>query len=103
MFDFVDENESEPIDENYSELKPEDFSNNLSKYSSECLCNIIICDRYIGIGKDIAIIAMEELGQRRVNGEQFEFETYIDKTFNDLPKIDLGNVDIKSILKQAIK
>lgn len=75
---------------------------NLSKYSSEKLCEMIVCDRYFGCYKELAIICMEELANRRIAGNQYDFESYIEKSYNELPKLDFSIPDIGDVMRQVI-
>jgi hypothetical protein len=75
---------------------------NLPKYSSQKLCEMIVCDRYFGCYKAIAIMCMEELAARRTAGDEYNFEDYIDKAFNELPKLDFSIPDIGDVLRQVI-
>jgi hypothetical protein len=45
---------------------------------------------------------MEELSKRRLAGDTFHFESYIDKVYNELPVLDFSIPDIRSVLQQAI-
>jgi hypothetical protein len=45
---------------------------------------------------------MEELANRRVAGDTFDFETYIEKSFNELPKLDFAIPDLGDVLRQVI-
>jgi hypothetical protein len=75
----------------------QEFKDNLSKMSNEKLCEVIVSHRYLGILKDQAVLSMEELSARRVNGDQFHYEKHIDELFSTLPKI---NIDLNSIMKK---
>ena len=79
--------EEEDDDENYI-LDPKEIIPNLVNYSTQKLCNMIVCDRYLGLNKEIRIGCMEELAKRRLAGDSFLYEEYIEKTLTDLPKID---------------
>jgi len=74
---------------------------NLPVYSNEKLCEMIVCDRYFGFGQKIQVICMEELAKRRVAGDTFDFESYIDKAYKQLPVLDFKK-DIRDVLKQAM-
>lgn len=76
---------------------------NVPSYSNEKLCEMIVCDRYFGMGKEISLICMEELGKRRATGDTFDFEEYIDKSYKELPELNFEMPDLRSILNQAIK
>ena len=73
---------------------------NISDYSTEKLCEMIVCDRYLSLNKELTAFCMEELGKRRVNGDDFQFEEFIDKSFKSLPILDFSVPDLKSILTQ---
>jgi|SRR5271166_3415818 len=90
----------EPIED--VKLDLEKIKATLPQYSSEKLCEMIVCDRYFGFGEKISPICMEELARRRIAGDTFEFESYIDQTYKELPVLDLNIPDIRSILNQAI-
>jgi hypothetical protein len=75
---------------------------NVPSYSSEKLCEMIVCDRYFGCYREIAVMCMEELAKRRLAGDVFNYETYIDNSYNDLPKLNFGVFDIREALQQAI-
>lgn len=93
-------------DYNFEELPPEinvqDIAPKLPQYSMTKLCDIVICDRYLGFNHDLAVLCMEELGKRRVAGDTFEFEDYIDREYKALPKIDSSMIDLRSALGQMI-
>lgn len=80
-------------------LPEQDTSNpqeELTKMSNEKLCEIVVVYRYLGMLKDQSILAMEELGNRRKNGDPFEYEKEIEKMHQSLPKIKLDMKDIMS-------
>ncbi len=98
------------IDDEYDEL---DFSkeiknislslervkDNIPNFSSEKLCEMIVCERYFGFQPEISIMCMEELSKRRINGSTFDFENYIESSLEQLPKIESKLPDIQSIIK----
>ena len=69
-------------------------------YTSEKLCEIIVCDRYFGSFNAFAVSCMEELADRRIKGDQFEFEKYIESSLKDLPKLDFSIPDIGNVMRQ---
>lgn len=75
---------------------------NIPTYNSKKLCEMIVCDRYFGFNPDISIMCMEELAKRRVSGDTFEFENYIEESMKGLPALDFSGFDIRKILSQAI-
>lgn len=80
-----------------SEEEKQEFINNLNKFSNTKLCEIVITNRYIGVMRDEAVLSMEELVKRRNNGDNFDYETYIQQEFEKLPKLDLDLNKILSI------
>lgn len=83
---------------NIIDFDPAKIKNKLCNYSSQKLSDIIVCDRYLGLNKDLAIFCMEELALRRSNGDNFDYESYIDEEFNKLPPIVLNAGGISDIL-----
>lgn len=76
---------------------------NLPTYSNEKLCEMIVTDRYLGFGKKLDTMCMEELAKRRIAGDTFNFEKYIEQAQSELPVLDFGTLpDIRTILNQAI-
>jgi hypothetical protein len=76
---------------------------NIQEYSNEKLCEMIVCDRYFGFEEKIAPICMEELAKRRINGDIFDFETYIDQAYKSLPVLNFTIPDLRTVLTNAIK
>ena len=89
-----DEDDDSDLDEDLDVLDFDDIKKNMDKHTTKSLCDIIVCDRYISFNKDLRVLCMEELAKRRLNGDEFQYEEYIETTLNELPKI---NIDIPSI------
>lgn len=96
--DFLDDGE----DVELVQLDLDQVKANLPTYSNEKLCEMIVCDRYFGFGKKIDIMCMEELAKRRIAGDTFNFESYIEKQYNELPVLDLKTPDLREILTNAM-
>lgn len=99
--DFLKDDLPEEITE-YKPLNIQTVKEKIPAYSSEKLCEMIVCDRYFGCYKEIAILCMEELANRRVAGNNFEFENYIEKAYNELPKLEIAIPDLGDVLRQII-
>ena len=97
MFDENDEDLEE-----FENVDREEIKKDLPNYDSKKLCDIIISDRYLGFDPDLALSCMQELGQRRVNGDIFDFEGYIEKEYNQLPKLDFTMPDFSSSLNKIL-
>lgn len=87
----------------YEEINVEEIVKNFPNYTSQKLCDIIVCDRYLGLMNDLSILCMKELVLRREKNEIFNFEEYIDQKYNELPKIDFSFPDIGTIIKSIKK
>lgn len=90
------------------EIKNVNFDLDLIKtkvptFSSEKLCEMVVCERYLGFNPEIAVMCMEELAIRRIAGDNFIFEDYIDKALNKLPKLNFNMPDLRSVLNNVIK
>jgi hypothetical protein len=90
--------EPDNYDEDFEELSEEEIKKNISKFSMKKLADVIVMSRYIGIYKDLAISAMEELSARRSNGNNFNYEEYINDNFNKLPKINFSIPSLNNII-----
>ena len=95
-------------DEDYEE-EIDDFDlishlkTNIKKYNSNKLCEIVVCNRYLGFHAEASILAMEELAKRRIDGDNFDFENKIDSLLKELPVIDFSGLpDFRQILNQVI-
>ena len=97
---FSDENSNEPIENVQLDLGQ--IQDNVSKYSNEKLCDMIVCDRYFGLEEKISPICMEELANRRLAGDTFNFEHYIEQAYKELPVIDMSMPDLRAVLGQAM-
>lgn len=86
-----------------SNIDLELIKSNVPNYTSQKLSEMIVCDRYLGFSKDVAILCMEELSKRRQLGDQFDFESFIENSLKDLPKLDILTPSFKDILNKAIK
>jgi len=75
---------------------------NLPKYNSQKLCEMIVCDRYFGCYKEIALMCMEELASRRIAGDEYNFEDYIESAFTELPVLNFNIPDLGDVLRQVI-
>ena len=93
-FDNEEINSDEEVDLDISTI------DNVEKFTSQRLCDIIVCYRYLGLHKSLSILCMEELGKRRVNGDNFIFEKYIEEAMKDMPVLNLGIPDLGDILRQ---
>lgn len=90
----------EPIEEVKLDLS--EIEKNIQNYSNEKICEMIICDRYFGLEKSLSIVCMQELSKRRLAGDTFNFETYIEVNQKDLPVLDFSISDIRTVLTQAV-
>ena len=94
--DLSEEIEYQPLDLNVVKDK-------IPTYSTEKLCEMIVCDRYFGCFREIAIMCMEELAKRRIAGDSFPFEEYIDASFRKLPELSFTTPNLRDVLQKAAK
>jgi hypothetical protein len=92
----------EGIPGDYKPLDPKNVKEKLPTFTSEKLCEMIVCDRYFGCFNEIAIDCMEELAKRRIEGSDFEFEKYIEKSFAELPVLEFKIPDLGDVLRTII-
>lgn len=78
-------------------LDIESIKTKIPSFSSEKLCNMIVCHRYLSVSSEISLFCMEELAHRRINGDSYPFEEIINSNFNKLPKLNT-NMDLSTIL-----
>lgn len=89
-FDF-EANDCELDDSEKKELSEDD----LKSFSNEKLCSIIVCSRYLLNNSDLALKCINELGNRRSNGDSFNYEEYIELQLKKMPKINIqGTLDM---------
>ena len=74
----------------------------IPSYASEKLCEMIVCERYIGFHPEVSVLCMEELARRRDAGDEFDFETHIDNAYKSLPKLDFTVPDLRSVLTTLV-
>ncbi len=87
----------------HTTLNMDIVKNNVPQYSTEKLCDMIVCDRYFGFEQKISVVCMEELAKRRASGDSFDFESYIDKAYSELPVLNFETPDLRAVLGQALK
>jgi hypothetical protein len=92
--------ENNDSSESFIRLDLEVIKNNLPQYTSTKLCEMIVCDRYFGFNQKIAVMCMEELAQRRLTGDIFDFETYIEESLKQLPVLNFKMPDLQNTLRQ---
>jgi hypothetical protein len=100
MIDFDEFDNTEEL--NGFTLDLEEVRSKLPTYPTKKLCEMVVCDRYFGCFKEIAIMCMEELSNRRIAGDDFDFESYIDQAHKQLPKLSLNIPNLQDVLKQVI-
>ena len=83
--------------EELSDTDPKDIEKNISQFSNEKLCEIIVSFRYLGLMREEAVICMTELSNRRVAGSIFNYEKGIQDIIDSLPKID---IDLNDMFKK---
>lgn len=75
----------------------------IPQYPKEKLCEMIVCDRYFGFNKEITVMCMEELATRRMKGDDFLFEKYIEESLAKLPPLNFSMPDLRATLTSLVK
>lgn len=92
--------DADETDDDYKEMTEEQIKENLITFSAIKLADIVIANRYLGLYKNLAIDAMAELGKRRVGGDSFQYEVYIEDKLKELPKLDFSLPALGSLFDQ---
>jgi hypothetical protein len=98
----IDDSDESEEDLEYEPISLDEFKKNIPQYTSQKLCELIAINRCFGSYKEQSIICMEELAARRIAGDDYNFEDYIDKAFGELPKLDFAIPDLRDVLRQVI-
>lgn len=64
---------------------------------SKLLAANVVAYKVLGMKKDLAVACMAELSKRRLGGESFDYEDYIESEVAKIPKPQ--NIDIVSVTK----
>lgn len=64
----------------------------MTEISNEALAAIVISYRALGVNRDKAIAAMEELAYRRLKGNTFDYEAFIANKLSEIPKPVPANI-----------
>jgi len=70
----------------------------ITSFNSEAICAIIVVNKYLNQDNECTSTCMKELAARRANGEDFDFETFIDEEFKKLPVVNTESLDFRTIL-----
>lgn len=70
----------------------------IPNYNDNKLADIVISFRHLGLFKNLFIAAMEELAKRRNEGNEFDYEKYIEDNLALLPKLDFKIPDLSSLI-----
>lgn len=64
----------------------EELQDSIKKAESKDLAAQVVIYRALKLRKEIATLCMQELALRRKNGEDFDYESWIDEKVAELPK-----------------
>jgi hypothetical protein len=73
------------------------MENKFKSADSKTLAAQIVLFKTLGVGKENAVKCMEELSFRRTNGDDFQFENWIEEEVKKVPKTT--NSNFSSMLK----
>lgn len=86
----------------FEELNIDKVKEKIPTHSSTKLCEMIVCDRYFGCYAEVAVACMEELAKRRTAGDNFDFESYIEKSYNELPKLEINLPNLADVMRSLV-
>jgi hypothetical protein len=76
--------------------------NNISTIDSKSLAAYVVLYRTLGMHKDLSVLCMQELCLRRNNGDNFEYEKFIDEEISKVPKpSDVSLNGIMSLIESS--
>lgn len=90
-------------DDDFEELSEEEILAKLPEFKNVKLADIIVAHRYLGVCKALYIPCMEELAKRRIAGDNWDFEKYIDEQIAQMPKISFNLTDVNQAIEQLRK
>lgn len=96
------DNEQSPPEEAFG-LDLNKIKSSIPTYTSEKLCAMIVCDRYFGFGQEMTVACMQELATRRIGGDTFHFEKFIEEELAKLPPLNFGVPDLRATLAGLTK
>ena len=99
IFNIDDSDDLPELDANKS-ISLDTIKSNIVNYDSKKLCQIIVSNRYLNMNKELAVLAMQELSIRRQNGDQFNFEEFIEESLNQLPELNFSMPDLRVLLNK---
>ena len=76
----------------------EELKEDISNFTSDKLCQIVVAYRYLNYNEELAICAMTELGKRRSAGDNFDFESLIETSLAELPPLNFNLPDIRTLI-----
>jgi len=88
----------EELDDVVENLTEDQIRAQIHTFASTKLADVVIMARYIGLYKDLSVDAMKELSDRRVAGDSFKFEEYIEDNLSKLPKLNFTMPSIASLI-----
>jgi len=68
----------------------------ISERESKALAATVVAHRAIGFCKQEAVAAMEELLVRKINGDTFDYNSYIEEKIKEMPEPTIGEKQIES-------
>ena len=101
------------IENNLEDLEPEERNRlikekqlaSIESSPSKSLAAYVVAYRALGIGKDIAVACMGELAKRKADGDEFDFESYIEQEVSKIPQpngVDYAKI-IRGMQKDIVK
>jgi hypothetical protein len=71
-------------------MESDKLKEHCASVTSKILASYVVVFRLLDINKELAIFSMEELDRRRIAGDDFDYESYIDEELKNSPPSKLG-------------
>ncbi len=74
----------------------------IEEQTSQALAAKVVSYRILNLNKEAAIEAMQELSRREANGDNFDYDSYINKKIEEIPSPSMGHERMET-LKQTLR
>lgn len=84
------------------QLSLEQLNDLIKSSSDESLATRVVIYRLLGLQKSLAILCMQELEKRRLAGNTFDFNSYIQEALDQSPKPEINKKNM-SLISNLLK
>jgi len=84
-------------------MEKEKKVNKVSDLASKALCAYIVSYRALGVNKQLSIECMQELAKREMEGDKFDYYSFIEEELAKIPKVgSLNYNNLFEVLKSTV-